>query len=80
MQNGNNNINQLLSLNQKVLNHTATQKEIDDYMYLLYKNGSITQKQYSDFKEGRNVEDIIKAGLIIGGIVLLGYAIGKLFD
>lgn len=75
-----NNADRLLFLNQKVKNRTATNEETEEYMNFLYMNGSITPKQYQDYKSGKNVEEIIKAGLIIGGIVLLGYALGKLFD
>lgn len=65
----------LLELNQKVRNNTATQEEKDELMDLLFANGSITQKQYNDYRSGRNVDDLVKAGFIIAGILLLGYAL-----
>lgn len=68
----------LLELSQKVQTKTASKKEKDEYMDLLFNNGSITEKQYRDFKAGRNTEDIIDAALVIGGIVILGYLLDKL--
>lgn len=71
------NYQRLLSLSQKVKAGHANKSEKDEYMDLLYKNKSITIKQYNDYKAGRNVEDILGAALVIGGIVLLGYLLGK---
>ena len=78
MQIENKNMDRLLDLNQKVKNNSATKLETDEYMKYLYDNDSITLKQYNDYKSGRDVEEIIKAGLIIGGILLLGYALNKI--
>jgi hypothetical protein len=68
----------MLTLNQKIKDKTATKIEKDEYMKLLFQNGSVTKKQYNDYLQGRNTEDILEAGLIIGGIFLLGYALSKL--
>ena len=74
------NYQRLFSLSQKVKTGHATKPEKDEYMELLYQNNSITHKQYNDYKSGRNVEDIFNTALVIGGIVLLGYLLGKLND
>ena len=71
------NYQRLLSLSQKVKTGQANKAEKDEYMELLYQNNSITAKQYNDYKSGRNVEDVLGAALVIGGIVLLGYLLGK---
>jgi hypothetical protein len=71
-------IQKMLTLNQKIKDKTATKIEKDEYMKLLFQNGSVTKKQYNDYLQGRNTEDILEAGLIIGGIFLLGYALSKL--
>lgn len=68
----------MLTLNQKIKDKTATKTEKDEYMKLLFQNGSVTRKQYNDYLQGRNTEDILEAGLIIGGFILLGYALSKL--
>lgn len=70
----------LLFLSNKVKSGQATKTEKDEYMDLLYTNRSVTQKQYNDYKSGRNVEEIVNAALVIGGIVLLGYLLGKLTE
>jgi hypothetical protein len=70
----------LLSLSNKVKSNQASKPEKDEYMNLLYHNDSITQKQYNDYKQGRNVEEIINAALVIGGIVLLGYLLTKITE
>jgi hypothetical protein len=71
------NYQRLLSLSQKVKTGQASKAEKDEYMNLLYQNNSLTDKQYKDYKAGRNVEDVLGAALVIGGIVLLGYLLGK---
>ena len=71
-------IQRIFDLNQKLKDKTATKLEKDEYMGLLYKNHSITKKQFDDYKLGRNSDDLIEAALTIGGIVLLGYLISKL--
>ena len=71
------NYQRLLFLSQKVKSGQATKPERDEYMDLLFQNNSITAKQYHDYKAGRNTEDILGAALVIGGIVLLGYLLGK---
>lgn len=70
----------LLSLNQKVSANTASKAEKDELMSLLYKNNSITRKQYDDYLSGRNIDDILGAALTIAGIVLLGYLLDKLLS
>ncbi|WP_339790914.1 hypothetical protein [uncultured Imperialibacter sp.] len=74
------NLQKLLSLSQKVQSGKATKDQTDEYMSLLLQNKSITAKQYSDYKSNRNVDDIVNAAVVIGGIVLLGYLLGKLTE
>jgi len=74
------NYTRILELNEKIKSGKANKTETDEYMRLIYQNGSITEKQFDDYTHGRNVEDILKAGLVIGGIILLGYLLSKLFD
>lgn len=71
------NYQRLLFLSQKVKSGQASKSERDEYMDLLFQNNSITSKQFHDYKADRNTEDIIGAALVIGGIVLLGYLLGK---
>lgn len=64
----------------KIRKNIASKSEKDEYMLILFKNGSITQKQYQDFLNDKNTEDIINAAVAIGAIILLGYLLSKLFD
>lgn len=70
-------IKRLFDLNQKVNNGTASNAEKDAYMQMLHQQGSITDKQYNDYIQGRNVDSLISAALIIGGIFLLGYLLTR---
>lgn len=69
----------LIYLNQKINNNTATKEEKDEYMYALYSNGNITKQQHDKYvSDSAMQEEIIKAALAIGGIILVAYLIEKL--
>lgn len=69
-------------LNRKVTDKTATKAERDEYMSLLYKSGNVTKNQYDEYKNNNsnNADNILGAAVTIGGIVLLGYLIGKIVE
>lgn len=68
----------LQQLSDKVKNNSATQIEKDEYMVMLYNNGSITKSQYDKYLNDKNEQETIGAAVTIGGIILLGYLISKL--
>jgi hypothetical protein len=68
----------LQQLSDKVKSNTATQLEKDEYMVLLYNNGSITKNQYDKYNTDKSNNESLGAAITIGGIILLGYLIGKL--
>ncbi len=68
----------LQQLSDKVKSNTATQLEKDEYMVLLYNNGSITKNQYDKYINDKNSTESLGAAITIGGIILLGYLISKL--
>ncbi len=70
----------LMTLNQKVKTNVASKVERDEYMLLLFENNSITKNQFDDYKAGRNNEELFDTAITIGGIVLLGYLLGKVFS
>lgn len=70
--------NRLMTLNQKVKNDTASKAERDQFFDLLYKHGHISKKQYDDYRNGRNIEDLVNAAVVIAGIVLLGHILGQI--
>jgi len=72
--------NRLSYLGDKVKLGNSTIEEKNEFMLMLYQNGNITQKQYSDYKNNQNAEEIVKAGLAIGAVVLIGYLIKQLFS
>ena len=72
------NYSRLAELNDKAKSGSTTRAERDELMSLLFESKSITDKQFNDYKAGKNVQDIFNAALIIGGIVLLGKIINEL--
>ena len=68
----------LQQLSDKVKNNSATQIEKDEYMVMLYNNGSISKSQYDKYLNDKNEKETIGAAVTIGGIILLGYLISKL--
>lgn len=67
-------------LMQSIDNSTATPNEKDEYMLLLFKNGNIPKKQYDDYLNKKYQNDILKAGLTIGAIIIVGAVIKKLIN
>lgn len=74
------NYKRLSYLGGKVRGGNATKPEKDEFMQLLFQNGSITQKQYTDYFNNQNTDDILKTALAIGAIVLIGYLISEIFS
>ena len=68
----------LSTLSQKIQNGVASKPEKDDYMWMIYQNGSITKNQYDNYKNDRNMSDTLNAGLTIGAIILLGAFLKKI--
>lgn len=56
----------------------ATPQQRDEFMQMMFLSGKITQKQYDDYKGGRNTDDILKATLAIGAIALFSYLLGQI--
>jgi hypothetical protein len=65
-------------LGNKVKTGSATKKEKDEFMLMLFRDEKITAKQYDDYVSNRNVEDIINGALAIGAVVLIGYLLKEL--
>lgn len=60
----------------------ATKQEKDEYMLILYRNGSITQKQYNEYLTNgnkTNTDEIVNAALAVGAVLLIGYLIKEIF-
>ena len=70
----------LSTLGEKVKANQASNSEKDESMSLLYQDGRITEKQYTDYLNKKNSDDILNAALAIGAIVLIGYLLGEIFD
>ena len=76
------NYERLSFLGDKVKAGIATKAEKDEFMLMLYQNGSITQKQYSDYNANgnkTNTEEIVNAALAVGAVLLIGYLINEMF-
>lgn len=72
------NYQRLQQLSSKVKSNAATEKEKDEYMLILYNNGSITQNQYDKYLNDKSSNESLGAAVTIGGIILLGYLLSKL--
>lgn len=70
----------LQQLSNKVKTNTATPQEKDEYMQMLYQNGSITQSQYDKYLKDKSNNETWEAAKTIGGILLLGFLLKKLFE
>ena len=69
-------------LGDKLKSGIATKQEKDEYMLMLYNNGSISQNQYNDYLINGNKyksDEIVNAALSIGAVLLIGYIIGEMF-
>ena len=49
-------------------------------MELNYRNASITQQQYNDYRAGRNADELLNAALAVGFLLLLGYLLKELIS
>ena len=74
------NYQRLLELKRLIDNNSATKSDKSEYMRLLYQNGNITKSQYDAYLSNENSDDIINAGLTIGGVLLAAWLIKKLLD
>jgi hypothetical protein len=69
-------------LGDKLKSGTATKQEKDEYMLMLYNNGSISKNQYNDYLANgnkNNSDEIVNAALSIGAVLLIGYIISEMF-
>lgn len=76
------NYERLSFLGDKVKANIATKEERDEFMMMLYQNGSITATQYNEYIQNgnkANTEELINAGLAIGAVLLIGYLIKEMF-
>lgn len=75
-----NTYNRLLELKGLIDQKRATSQQKKEYVELLYTNGNITESQYKAFLNNQNTDEIIKAALTIGGVVLAAWLISKLLE
>ena len=76
----NNIYSRLLELKGLIDQNRATSQQKKEYIELLYTNGNITESQYMAFLNNQNTDEIIKAALTIGGVVLAAWLITKLLE
>lgn len=76
----NNEYRRLLELKELINQNQASSRQKKEYLELLYRNGNITESQYKSFLKNQNTDDIIKAALTIGGVVLVAWLISKLLE
>lgn len=76
----NNEYSRLLELKDLMKTQSVSSEEKKEYMQLLYQNGNITKEQFDSFLDDKNSDDIVKAALVIGGILLAAWLIKKIID
>jgi len=64
-------------LGYKVKSGTASKIEKDEYMRMLYNNGSITKEQFDKYNGNQDTEGLVKLALAIGGILLIAHLLSK---
>jgi len=67
----------IFELNEKAKSGNISDLEKNELMLLLYQNGSISQKQFENYKVGKNTSELLKMALTISAIVAVGYLIDK---
>jgi hypothetical protein len=67
-------------LDRKVRKRRASLAEKVEYMQILRDNNSISPKQFEDFRNDINKDDLMRLGLIIGGTIFLQWMIQELFS
>ncbi len=76
------NYERLSFLGDKVKANAATKEERDEFMMMLYQNGSISPSQYNEYVlngNKANTDEIVNAALAIGAVLLIGYLIKEIF-
>jgi len=73
------NYERLSFLGDKVKLGNASKVEKDEFMNMLYQNGSVNKSHYQQYKANRNIDEIVNAALAVGAVVILGYLIGEIF-
>lgn len=73
--------NKLNYLSNRIKGGNATKPEKDEYMYMLYHNGNITKQQYDNYTNSGalSTEELIQAGLVIGGVLLVAHLLSSIF-
>lgn len=67
-------------LNIKIRTQAATSGDKLEFMSILQENKHITQEQYNNYNAGIRSEELLKIGRIIGGALVLTWAIEKITD
>ena len=67
-------------LGDRVKAGVANKQEKDEFISLLYQNGSISTNQYNNYRNNQDVDEILKAALAVGVVVLIGYLLKEIFS
>ncbi|MBL0102415.1 MAG: hypothetical protein IPP51_00745 [Bacteroidetes bacterium] len=64
-------------LGYKVKSGIASKSEKDEYMRMLYNNGSITKDQFDKYNGNQDTEGLIKLALAVGGILVIAHLLSR---
>lgn len=71
-------INRIIELHMKISDGNGTQEEKNELMRLLYENDSLPLKMYTKYINGKDAEDLMETGLMLGTFIRFGQELRKL--
>jgi hypothetical protein len=71
-------INRIIELQKKISAGNGTQQEKNELMRLLYENNSLPLKMYTKYINGKDANDLMETGLMLGTFIRFGQELRKL--
>lgn len=67
----------LAELTHRIRDKSATKDEMDEFMDLMYRTGRISEYQWKQYHDGRDVELVLGSALVVAGLILVAYLVDK---
>ena len=67
----------LSELTDRIRAKTARKDEVDEFMNLMYRTGRISEYQWKQYHDGRDVEMVLSTALVVAGLILVAYLLDK---
>ena len=65
-------------LTDAIRSKTATSADVDEFMDLMHRTGRISEFQWKQYRDGRDVEMVLSSAMAIAGLILMVYLVDKL--